>query len=75
MSDSHHTMTSSRARSASSTSGYLILLAFLTLLALTVWRIIAFAGSHPDDSAGRTVPGRSLRRCTSKTSQSIPLGS
>jgi hypothetical protein len=51
MSDSHHTMTSSRERSAWSTSGYLILLAFLALLALTVWRIISFAGSQPDDSA------------------------
>jgi hypothetical protein len=51
MSDSHHTMTSSRERSAWSTSGYMILLAFLALLALTVWRIISFAGSQPDDSA------------------------
>lgn len=50
MSDSHHVMTSSRERSAWSTSGYLILLAFLALLALTVWRIIAFAGSEPDES-------------------------
>ena len=51
MSDSHHTMTSSQERNAWSTSGYLILVAFLALLALTVWRIIAFAGSQPDDSA------------------------
>jgi len=50
MSDSHHVMTSSRERSAWSTSGYLILLAFLALLALTVWRIISFAGSEPDES-------------------------
>ena len=58
MSDSHHVMTSSRERSAWSTSGYLILLAFLALLALTIWRIIAFAGSNPDDSAvfGFVVP-------------------
>ena len=50
MSDSHHVMTSSRERAAWSTSGYLILLAFLALLALTVWRIISFAGSQPDDN-------------------------
>ena len=58
MSDSHHVMTSSRERSAWSTSGYFILLAFLALLALTIWRIIAFAGSNPDDSAvfGFVVP-------------------
>ena len=51
MSDTHHVMTSSRERAAWSTSGYFILLAFLALLALTIWRIIAFAGSNPDDSA------------------------
>ena len=51
MSDSHSVMTSSRERAAWSTSGYLILVAFLALLALTIWRIIAFAGSQPDDSA------------------------
>ena len=50
MSDSHHVMTSSRERSAWSTSGYLILLALLALLALTILRIIFFAGSVPDDS-------------------------
>ena len=51
MSDSHQAMTSSRERSAWSISGYVILLAFLALLALTAWRIIAFAGGQPDDSA------------------------
>ena len=58
MSDTHNVMTSSQERKAWSTSGYLILLAFLALLALTVWRIIAFAGSNPDDSAifGFVVP-------------------
>ena len=50
MSDSHHVMTASAERRAWSTSGYLILLAFLALLALTIWRIIYFAGSEPDDS-------------------------
>ena len=58
MSDAHLVMTSSRERSAWSTSGYFILLAFLALLALTIWRIISFAGSNPDDSAvfGFVVP-------------------
>ncbi len=58
MSDAHLVMKSSQERSAWSTSGYLILVAFLALLALTVWRIIAFAGSNPDDSAifGFVVP-------------------
>ena len=51
MSDSHHTMTSSQERNAWSTSGYLILVAFLALLGLTIWRIINFAGGQPDDSA------------------------
>ena len=51
MSESHNVMTSSQERKAWSTSGYLILLAFLVLLALTVWRIIGVAGSNPDDSA------------------------
>ncbi len=51
MSDSHHVMTSSQERTAWSTSGYLILIAFLALLALTIYRIIAFAGSNPEDSA------------------------
>ena len=50
MSDSHHTMTSSQERKAWSTSGYLIFGAFLALLALTIYRIIAFAGTNPADS-------------------------
>jgi regulator of protease activity HflC (stomatin/prohibitin superfamily) len=50
MTDSHAPMTASVERRAWSTSGYLIFVAFLALLALTVWRIIAFAGSNPADS-------------------------
>jgi SPFH domain / Band 7 family len=50
MSDSHPVMASSQERNAWSTSGYLIFVAFLALLALTIFRIIAFAGSQPDDS-------------------------
>ncbi len=48
MTDSQTAMTSIRERSAWSTSGYLMLLLFLGLLVLTVWRIIAFAGSAQD---------------------------
>jgi hypothetical protein len=50
MSDTHAPMTSSREVRAWSTSGYLIFIAFLALLVLTIWRIVAFAGSQPDDS-------------------------
>ncbi|MCZ8018749.1 SPFH domain-containing protein [Novosphingobium sp.] len=50
MSDTHARMNSSREVRAWSTSGYLIFIAFLALLTLTAWRIIAFAGSQPDDS-------------------------
>lgn len=51
MSDSHPAMNSSRERRAWSTSGYLIFIAFLALLVLTIWRIVSFAGSNPEDSA------------------------
>ncbi|MFM5925221.1 MAG: SPFH domain-containing protein [Novosphingobium sp.] len=50
MTDSHSAMNASTERQAWSTSGYLIFVAFLALLVLTVWRIIAFAGSNPADS-------------------------
>ena len=50
MTDSHPAMNSIRETRAWSTSGYLIFLAFLALLALTIYRIIAFAGSDPQDS-------------------------
>ncbi len=50
MSDTHAPMNSSRETRAWSTSGYLIFMAFLVLLTLTIWRIVAFAGSQPDDS-------------------------
>ncbi|MFM5949203.1 MAG: SPFH domain-containing protein [Novosphingobium sp.] len=49
MSDSHHAMTASAERRAWSTSGYLIFVAFLALLVLTVWRIISFASGNPSD--------------------------
>lgn len=51
MSDTHNAMTSSRERGAWSTSGYLMFVLFLLLLALTIWRIIAFAGSDPAEEA------------------------
>ena len=51
MTDTHPAaMTSSRERGAWSTSGYLMFVLFLALLALTVWRVIAFAASEPQDS-------------------------
>jgi hypothetical protein len=50
MTDSHPAMNSIRETKAWSTSGYLIFLAFLALLALTIYRIIAFAASDPLDS-------------------------
>ncbi len=50
MSDAHSTMTVSQEKPAWSTSGYLMLLLFLALLALTVWRIVAFAGNEPSDA-------------------------
>ena len=40
----HAAMNASRERGAWSTSGYLMLILFLTLLTLTIWRIIAVAG-------------------------------
>ena len=40
----HAAMNASRERGASSTSGYLMLILFLTLLVLTIWRIIAVVG-------------------------------
>ena len=50
MSDLHTAMTSSRERGAWSTSGYLMFILFLVLLTLTIYRVIAFAGSSPEDS-------------------------
>lgn len=50
MSDSHPAMNVSREIRAWSTTGYLMLLGFLALLALMVIRIVAFAGTEPDDS-------------------------
>jgi regulator of protease activity HflC (stomatin/prohibitin superfamily) len=47
MSQVHNSMTASAERRAWSTSGYLIFVAFLALLVITVWRIVAFAGSDP----------------------------
>ena len=58
MTDSHVAMTASREARAWSTSGYLMLLAFLGLLALIIWRIVSFASSNPSDDAilGFVVP-------------------
>ncbi len=45
----HNQMTSSHEKTAWSTSGYLMLLLFLALLAFNVWRILSLAASNPDD--------------------------
>jgi regulator of protease activity HflC (stomatin/prohibitin superfamily) len=50
MSDAHTPMAISREKRAWSTSGYLIFITFLVLLTLTIWRIVSFAGSQPEDS-------------------------
>ncbi|MGH6786705.1 MAG: SPFH domain-containing protein [Novosphingobium sp.] len=54
MSDHHPAMTASRERGAWSTSGYLMFVLFLVLLAYCVWRVIAFASGDPLDSE---IPG------------------
>jgi len=50
MTDSHSAMNLSRERGAWSTTGYLMLVLFLVLLAWTVWHVVAFAGSEPLDT-------------------------
>src|SRR6476620_6674046 len=50
MTDSHSAMYLSRERGAWSTTGYLMLVLFLVLLAWTVWHVVAFAGSEPLDT-------------------------
>ncbi len=50
MSEPHAAMAASRERRAWSTTGYLMLVLFLVLLILTVWRVVAFAGGEPQDS-------------------------
>ncbi len=51
MSTNHAAMAVSRERGAWSTSGYLMLIAFLALVVLIIARVIGFASSNPDDSA------------------------
>ncbi|MDE2435233.1 MAG: SPFH domain-containing protein [Sphingomonadales bacterium] len=50
MSDSHPAMSTSREVRAWSTSGYLMLVVFVALLLLFVWRIVFFAGGDASDS-------------------------
>jgi hypothetical protein len=50
MTDSHYAMTASAEHRAWATSGYLIFIAFLVLLVITIWRIVGFAASNPADS-------------------------
>ncbi len=49
MTDSHPAMQSSTERRAWSTSGYLIFIAFVALLVLTIWRFLATVGGNPTD--------------------------
>ena len=51
MSNNHASMAVSQERGAWSTSGYLMLIAFLALVVLIIARVIGFASSNPDDSA------------------------
>jgi regulator of protease activity HflC (stomatin/prohibitin superfamily) len=50
MSDTHPAMNASRERSAWSTSGYLMLILFLALLTITIWRAIIFVGNAGADA-------------------------
>ena len=49
MSDLHPAMTASRERPAWSITGYLMLLLFVALLALTIWRTVAIASGNGAD--------------------------
>ncbi|MEO7248487.1 MAG: SPFH domain-containing protein, partial [Novosphingobium sp.] len=49
MTDSHPAMNISRERSSWSTSGYLMLVLFLVLLLVFIWRLVSFAGGQPSD--------------------------
>ena len=61
MSEPNTAMTASHERGAWSTSGYLMLILFLVLLGLTVWRIIALAGGeYPVEDAFGFVVGIGL---------------
>ena len=51
MTEPNHAMSVSRERTAWATSGYLMLLVFLALIVLLVWRFFGFAGSQPEDPA------------------------
>ena len=51
MTDPHAAMTASVERRATAFNGYLMLLVFLALLALTIWRLVVFAGGDAYDPA------------------------
>jgi len=51
MTEPSNAMSVSRERTAWATSGYLMLLVFLALIVLLVWRFFGFAGSQPEDPA------------------------
>ena len=51
MTEPSNAMSVSRERTAWATSGYLMLLVFLALIVLLVWRFFGFAGTQPEDPA------------------------
>ena len=57
MTETNHAMSVSRERAAWATSGYLMLLVFLALIVLLVWRFFGFAGRA---SGGNTALGTVL---------------
>ncbi|BEV02244.1 SPFH domain-containing protein [Novosphingobium olei] len=57
MSESPVAMSTTRERPAWSTSGYLMLVLFLILAALFLWRLTSFAGGEPTDSEVATFLG------------------
>jgi regulator of protease activity HflC (stomatin/prohibitin superfamily) len=60
MSDTHNVMTASRETRAWSISGYLMLVLFVFLIAVTIWRIVAIASGNADDLPLGHIDGGSL---------------
>jgi regulator of protease activity HflC (stomatin/prohibitin superfamily) len=60
MSDTHNVMTASRETRAWSISGYLMLVLFVFLIAVTIWRSVAIASGNADDLPLGHIDGGSL---------------
>ena len=58
MSEAHSAMNSTRERPAWSISGYLMLLLFVAVLAITIWRTVAIAGGGSGVSTTSTSSSR-----------------